>query len=228
MRLAYITAPIGFITAAAGLGMMYVAKTHAAAPPVALDSTEWKLAPAEPRHAVTPEMWKKANGAIGMTAPDFTATDTGGQVQTLDDLTKNGPLFMYFVLDGCPCSIEAEPHYEHLSEQFHGSVKFLVISSAKESDARKWKSEFGVPYPVVSQSNLELMHLYGVTNSVYCLLIGRDKKIVKMWPGYSASMLDEANAILAKTTGEKLQPFDVKLAPKIMTSGCPFPQAKKS
>jgi len=224
MRLAYITAPIGLLIGGFGVALMMAAKSESAPAPTETVSNEWKLAPMEPRHPVTPEMWKKADGAKGMLAPTFSETDTDGNVQSLDDLTKDGPLFMYFVLDGCPCSIEAEPHYERLSKGFRSKVNFLVVSSAKPEQAKKWKSEFAVPYPVLSQPDLRLMHEYGVTNSVYCLLIGQDKKIIKMWPGYSATMLQEANALLAKSTGEKLSVFDSKLAPKIMTSGCPFPK----
>src|SRR6476659_47865 len=105
MRLIYITAPLGLLFACAGGALIYAAKTT---PPIS--SNEYKVL-AQPRHPVTQHMWKQANGAKGEFAPDFTVTDIDGNKESLETLTQNGPLFIYFVLDGCPCSIEAEPHY---------------------------------------------------------------------------------------------------------------------
>ena len=185
-------------------------------------SDEWRLVPTQPRHPVTAAMWKQAHTAQGMLAPDFTVIDTDGTQRSLDDLTKSGPLFIYFVLDGCPCSLEAEPHYEDLAMQFHGAVSFLAVTNSDEQSATKWKREFAVPFPVVAQPQLELMNKFAVQRAVYCLLIGKDKKIISMWPGYSASMLQAVNKEMANATGLPVKPFDSKLAPEIMTSGCAF------
>jgi hypothetical protein len=66
--------------------------------------------------------------------------------------------------------------------------------------------------------------LYGVSRSVWCLLIGEDGKIIKMWPGYSADMLGDVNKEMAAAAHQPVKPFDPKYAPKIMTSGCEFPR----
>lgn len=215
MRLAYVTIPLSLVFAGAGLALMVAAKRPA---PV---SNEWKVL-AQPRHPVTPEMWKHADEARGVDAPSFQLFSTDGSSLSLKDLTKNGPVFIYFVLQGCPCSIEAEPHFEALEQQFHGKVSFLAVTNAGAEDAKKWKTEFAVPYSVASQPKLDLMHLYGVSRSVYSLLIGQDGKIIRMWPGYSASMLQELNKEMAQAVGRQPKKFDPKLAPEIMTSGCEF------
>jgi peroxiredoxin len=221
MRLIYITVPVGILFAAAGGALIYAAKTSA---PI---SDEYKVL-AQPRHPVTPEMWKQADSAKGVAAPEFQITDTDGTVRTLDDLTKDRPLFLYFVLEGCPCSIEAEPHYERLSQQFQGGINFLAVTNAKPDVAKKWKSEFAVPFPVVSQPGLELMNKFGVERAVYCLLIDKGGKIVSMWPGYSASMLQEVNQEMAAALHQTPRKFDSKEAPEIMTSGCAFVPGRKS
>lgn len=184
-------------------------------------SNEWNVL-AQPRHPVTPLMWKNADAARGVEAPEFQVIDTEGHPQSLGELTRKGPVFIYFVLQGCPCSIEAEPHFERLEQRFHGKINFLAVTNASEDDAKAWKSQFAVPYTVVSQPKLDLMHLYGVTRSVYSLLIGQDGRIIRMWPGYGASMLQELNKEMAEAVHQRPSKFDPKMAPEIMTSGCEF------
>lgn len=217
MKAIYVTLPLGLLLATAGGALMMAAKAPGA-------STEWKLT-AQPRHPVTPEMWKQADAAKGFLAPAFDARDTDGNSVTLASLTKSGPLFLYFALTDCPCTIEAQPHYERLSKLYRGKVSFLAVTNADLAAARAWKSEFSVPYPVVSSPDLELMRLYGVSRSVYGLLIGKDGKILRMWPGYSAAMLQDLNQEMADALHEPAAKFDSTLAPTIMTSGCKFPKA---
>lgn len=213
MRIAYVTVPLALLFATAGGALMIASRN-----PV---SNEWNVL-SQPRHPVTPLMWKNADASRGVAAPEFQVSDLDGRSQSLSELNKSGPVFMYFVLQGCPCSIEAEPHFESLEQRFHGKVQFLAVTNANLSDAKAWKSEFAVPYTVVSQPKLDLMHLYGVTRSVYSLLIGPDGKIIRMWPGYSASMLQDLNKEMAEATHQPAAKFDPKMAPEIMTSGCEF------
>jgi peroxiredoxin len=215
MRLAYITVPLGLAFACAGGALMMAAKR-------ATPASDNISVVAQPRHPVTPEMWKQADGAKGMLAPDFKVTDTDGKAHSLADLTKDRPLFLYFVLDGCPCSIESQPHYERLHLRFRDKVNFLAVTSASLQIAKKWKSEFAVPYPAASDTKLETMKVYGVERSVYCLLIGEDQKIIKMWPGYSASMLQDVNKEIATAVGEQPKEFPPLTAPELITSGCEF------
>src|SRR5690242_4630287 len=100
MRLPFITVSVGLFFAAAGGALMYAARPK----PIPTSSDEYKVL-AQPRHPVTPEMWQQADAAKGNLAPNFTVTDTDGKSHNLSELTKDGPLFLYFVLDGCPCSI---------------------------------------------------------------------------------------------------------------------------
>lgn len=215
MKAAYLSVPIGLLLAAAGITLMAAAKRA----PVA--TNEWKLTPA-PRHPVTPEMWKKADGATGLKAPTFDGVDVDGKPVSIDKLTKSGPVFLYFVLQDCPCSIEAQPHYERLEQRYRGKVSFVAVTNAEAAAAKSWKSDFSVPYTVVSSPDLKLMDLYGVERSVYGMLIGKDGKILRLWPGYSGPMLAELNKEMAGAIGAKPQLFDTSTAPTLITSGCEF------
>jgi peroxiredoxin len=177
---------------------------------------------AQPRHPVTAEMWKEAGAAKGVKAPEFLANDSDGSPIDLSMLTKRGPVFLYFVQDGCPCSIEAQPHFERLFRRYRDTIGFVAVSDADLDRARKWKSEFSVPYSVIPMPGKEVMQLFSVKRSVYSMLIGRGQKILRMWPGYSAEMLKEANQEMAQAVGKNAEIFDPKLAPVEMTSGCEF------
>ena len=220
MKPAYITVPLGLLLALSGAVLFLLAKRQEA-PGTLIASTEWGVL-AQPRHPVTPEMWKEANSARGVLAPAFAANDSDGTMVDLAAMAREHPIFLYFVQDGCPCSIEAQPHFERLYQRFRGKVFFVAVSDADPAGAKKWKSEFSVPYSVVPMPSQEVMHLFSVKRSVYSLLIGKGQAIIRMWPGYSADMLKSLNQEMAQAVGEKAKDFDPKLAPIEMTSGCAF------
>lgn len=220
MKLAYVTVPLGLALTVAGVVLLMLAKRQEQ-PGKLISSTEWGVL-AQPRHPVTPEMWKEAGAASGVTAPEFVAPDSEGKSVDLAKLAAAGPVFLYFVQDGCPCSIEAQPHFERLYQRYKGEIAFVAVSDADAPHAKKWKSEFSVPYSVVPMPKQDVMHLYSVKRSVYSLLIGKGQKIIKMWPGYSADMLRSLNEEMAAAIGRKAEDFDPKLAPIEMTSGCAF------
>jgi hypothetical protein len=47
-------------------------------------------------------------------------------------------------------------------------------------------------------------------------------RLEKLWPGYSAAMLEDAVARLARLTGFVATPIDTSGAPAEMTTGCPY------
>lgn len=175
-----------------------------------------------PRHPVTPEMWEDAKLRTDTPAPNFEVTDTTGKTHTLASLTGEKPLLLYFILDGCPCSIDSEPLFQRLYLHHEGRANFLGVTNGSEEIAKMWVKDWISPYPVAANPSLDVMNTYKVERSVYCLLIDKDGEIVKMWPGYSAEMMVEASKLISDLTGEKTAPFDPLYAPKEMTSGCSF------
>jgi peroxiredoxin len=175
----------------------------------------------QPRHPVTNEMATsvlKLNRKVGrfFKLPDTTGTPVpiGGQGPK--------PQFLFFVKKGCPCSFEAEPIIQDLYRHFGGKVEFIAVTDAGFADAKLWKSDLKVPYPVVSNPKLEVMESYEAPGSVYSTLLDANGLIVKRWAGYSQDYLREMNEEMSRLLGEKVMPFDAKYAPKAKTSGCAF------
>ena len=176
----------------------------------------------QPRHPVTPEMTVKTDAVAKKVAPAFTVKDVVGKEVTLASPAAERPQFVYFVMDGCPCSFDAEPLFHDLSKQFEGEVDFVSITDAKPEKGKKWFTQMLVPYPVIADPELELINAYKATNSVFSVLIDKNGHIDKMWPGYSVDILKEMNSRMAKLAGVEEKQFDTKYAPIKKTSGCAF------
>lgn len=176
----------------------------------------------EPRHLVTPEMTKFTDGRALKVAAAFERTDPFGKKVRTADTTSGRPQFVYFIKDGCPCSVEVEPLFHDLSKRFGDKIDFIGVINRKDDIARRWHTEMFMPYTVVADPSLEIIKAYGATNSAFSALVSRGGKIVKMWPGYSIGLIKDMNATMASETGQKATTIDTKWAPKKAASGCRF------
>jgi peroxiredoxin len=180
------------------------------------------IIPAQPRHPVTTAMTSETASMSRKVAPAFSVKDVSGKTVSIGSPNADRPQFVYFVLDGCPCSFDAEPIFQDLSQQFKGQVDFVTVTDGDAKKAKQWWMQMSVPYSVISDPKLDLMKAYGATNALFSALISRDGHIVKMWPGYSIDILHEMNRLMAKEAGIPEKPFDTKYAPKDRSSGCAY------
>jgi peroxiredoxin len=216
VRLAYVTVPVGTLFAAGGIWMMVVA-SHAN--PMASSPS----ADIEPIHPVTAEMSRETAAWKAKRAPDFNLTDGAGKPWSLTTLTQSKPLFLYFIIDGCPCSEGAEPHFQRLYERYKGEANFAGIIGSDKKAAAAWATKHHTPYPVLADPSLKTIHAFDAKHSVYNLLVDADGTINSFWPGYSQDMLKDINAHIADACHIPVQPFDTLDAPLKMTSGCFYP-----
>ncbi len=173
------------------------------------------------RHIVTRTMEEESAARTRKPAPVFGLASYDGKPVHLGG-ARERPTFVYFVKEGCPCSFDANPFYKDLAKAMAGDVEFVAVTDADAEGARRWSTELGVPYPVVSDPKAEVMKAYNAKSSVYSALIDREGRIVKVWPGYSQALLKEMNRLLAKEAGRKEAPFDVHFAPVEKAAGCAF------
>lgn len=186
----------------------------------------------QPRHPVTDEMAagvQKLNRKVGKF---YKLPDTSGKPVLIGGQGPK-PQFLYFIKKGCPCSFEAEPILQGLYRHFGGKVDFIAVTDANFADANKWvadlkEAKHEIPYPVVSDTKLEVMESYQAPASVYSTLLDQSGLIVKRWAGYSQDYLKEMNDEMSKLIGEPATPFDSTYAPKKRTSGCSFEGYKET
>ena len=214
MRAIFLTVPAGLALGCAGLAFVVAANRNHG------EDISGFVAPA--RHLVTARMSRETEAAAFRTVPTFSVTDSEGRAVTIGAKDAKRPQFVYFILDGCPCSFDAEPLFHKMSHQFAGAVDFISVTDATRAKAHDWSVQLLVNYPVVPDPQKRIIHAFGARSSVYSALVSRDGHIVKMWPGYSAGLLQEMNAALAKEAGIPERPFDPEYAPKVKATGCAF------
>lgn len=176
----------------------------------------------QPKHPVTAKMTEEAKHMDLKTAPAFVRKTVAGPELHLSGGNLARPQFVLFILDGCPCSIDAQPIFNGFAKHWKGKVDFIGVIDSEGRKAQEWVADYKPAFPVMIDSKKEIIHAYEAKQSVYSALIATDGKVVKLWPGYSIDMMKEMNDLIAKELGVEGMPFDTQYAPKIKTSGCEF------
>lgn len=174
------------------------------------------------RHPVTEEMNKDADNRADKVAPDFTLPDTEGKMVSLSQLLKSAPVVLVMTKDGCPCSIEVQPHMNKIAKAFGDSIQFVGVMDADQKIAEDFFADFQMVYPLLSSPDAKFFEKYNAEQSVYTFFIRQDGTIRKVWPGYSKSSLQELISMITDETGKTVEPMVFDHAPTEMTSGCYF------
>lgn len=175
-----------------------------------------------PRHPITTEMAKDAEARPGQPAPEIRLPDADGNEQTLTKFLETGPVLLVMVKDGCPCNLESQEFFNQISRNYVGKATVVGVMDADKLVASKYRDDLNVPFPILTETTGATFKTYRAEQSVYTFLIGKDGILKKVWPGYSAAMLIEANELLASESGVPSKELDVTRAAKEMTSGCYF------
>jgi thioredoxin-dependent peroxiredoxin len=175
-----------------------------------------------PRHPVTKEMIVKAEDFVGHEVPVFELPDTDGKLVKSSEMIGHKPAVLVMTKDGCPCSIESQGFWTNLAMYYGDSVQFFGIIDVDSAGGRKFKTDFSVPYPILSSETEKVFRSFGAKQSVYTYVVGADGIVKKTWPGYNLASLKELNKLLSEMTGKEALPTDWDMAPETMTSGCFF------
>ena len=213
-----LTIPIGCLLACLG-GLMWVQARARSEMPYYSSADGIS---SQPRHLVTAQMIAETDAKRNALEPSLETKDVTGALVELASHDATRPQFVYFVLDGCPCSYDAEPLFHDLFKQFKGAIDFVSVTNATLEKAKHWRSDLSVPYPVISDADETIIHKYGAVASTYSILIAKDGHIAKMWPGYSKGLLLEMNSLMTRLAGVPEKPFDTKYAPTVKATGCAF------
>jgi hypothetical protein len=88
-------------------------------------------------HKVTPEMLATTTGMTEQVAPAFRAEGSDGKDYSLAEMSRDGPMALLFIKDGCPCSVAAGPFYNRLHEAYGHACG----SSASSTETLGWRGD---------------------------------------------------------------------------------------
>lgn len=175
-----------------------------------------------PRHPVTKEMEVVAESFVGKEGPQFELTDSDGELRKSTEFIGKTPSVLVMTKEGCPCSIESQPFWTSMSLYYGPLVQFFGVIDVDSAGGKKFKTDFGLPYPMLSSTDETVFRAFGAKQSVYIYLFDHEGVIRKVWPGYNKAMLVELNGLLSEMTGKEAEPNDYAMVPEEMTSGCYF------
>lgn len=173
------------------------------------------------RHYVSKRMISATERMATQPAPPFVLKDLEGVPHSLGDMVRDAPILVYFINRECPCSVDAEPMFNAFASTYK-QAKVVGVIDCEGKPAQKWAQENQSNHLILVDPSNKTMADYKAESSVYTALITQSGKIVKMWPGYSQTMMDEVSAAIADLIGAPVAKLDRKLAPQEMAAGCAF------
>lgn len=174
------------------------------------------------RHDVTEEMQKAADALERTPMPSINEVDHEAHPVLSGDFKSGIPTVLVFVKNECPCSLEAQPFFNRMAKAFGGDVQFMAAIDADSRDAAAYAEFTVTPYRVLADQDMSTIKAMGAQASASVALIDGNGQVVKVWAGYSASILRQINFLagtLAKTGPVE---FDQAGAPEQLTAGCAY------
>jgi peroxiredoxin Q/BCP len=145
----------------------------------------------------------------GKKAPSFQFTEAG-LTYSLESLKQPCLLYFYPKDDTPGCTKEACVIRDRWTEFANAGLKVIGVSKDDESSHVKFRKKYGLPFPLIADTQLELANVYGVygekkfMGKIYdgihrtSFLIGTDGLILKTY--YKVKPDDHAGEVLADFT----------------------------
>lgn len=130
---------------------------------------------------------------IGASAPDFSLTDTNGNMVSLSAFSGKVIILDFFASWCPPCRNEI-PDFIEL-EKAYGDKGFAMIGVAlvNAGEAKEFAGKMGINYPVLVD-NGKVSEIYGPIRSIpTTFIIDKNGKIARMYIGYRAKAVFEAD-----------------------------------
>lgn len=154
--------------------------------------------------------------------PSFMLVDQDSNQFGTPSLKGGKPSVLYFIKDGCPCSIEAQPLFNLIASGFGGDANFFGVIDADPKAAQAYAQANAVVYPIICDPQKGLPKSFKIVSSASFALVDGRGMIVKVWAGYNRDALRQLNFLLGTLTQTGPREFDDSAAPKDMTAGCAY------
>jgi peroxiredoxin len=213
-------ASVGFALAIAGIGGSPAAgPSHSAG---ALKASGLPPIDSSDRHYVTLDQLAETSCAARRSMADLQAVAHDRGAVSFAELSGSQPVVLVFVKHGCPCSVEFQPVFNRLSRAFDGRVQVVGVIDGTVEVARMYALTNDVPYSILADAERAIIGRLEVKNAAYVALLAADGTVHSIWPGCSASMLQDLCRKVAALSGRSIDPIEFPEMPAPLTTGCPF------
>lgn len=156
----------------------------------------------------------------GETAPTFKATSEQGNTLDIAELTKQGPVFIYFISTTCPVTEEATPYLKKIADAVEPlGGKFIGVVNKGTEETIKWKNIHSIKFDLIPDEQYKIINEYGVKAAPAIAIIGKGGKLIKLFTGYSESIMTEAIQIFASENSKEPPKVDLSGSPKKLQFG---------
>ncbi len=143
-----------------------------------------------------------AAGIEGTAAADFTLKTVTGNRVTLQQYLDEGPVLLDFWATWCqPCK-QAMPHLKAIHEDYKDQgftlLAISVDNTRSVSKVRPYAASQGWDFPVLLDTDMEVLKRYRGNNVPHTVLVGEDGKVKKVWIGYHPGEEDEIRAAVVE------------------------------
>ncbi len=138
----------------------------------------------------------------GQPAPLFELRDAAGELYSLADALKKGPVVVAFFKISCPVCQFTFPFLERLYKTYKDStVTFWGVSQDSALDTKEFCEEYGVTFTVLlDDDDYTVSNRYGLTNVPTFFLIAQDGTATVSSVGFHKGKLEKIDAVLADHT----------------------------
>ncbi len=164
--------------------------------------------------------FQKPELKVGEKAPAFSTVDASGKSHTVASLTKSKPVILYFNKDGCPVNKKALPYMQKIAQTYGAGANIVGVYNGDAKRAKEWTTKFKLTFPMLADPEYKIIDSYRIPYSPFVVVIGKDGKIAKIFPGASPTDLPQINQLAATNAGKKAITMDFKNAPE--GGGCSY------
>ena len=156
---------------------------------------------------------------IGKEAPAFEAKDQTGKAHSLKSLTEKGPVFLVFWKTRCPHNKAASTVINNIAKAYDGKANIVGVLNNNEDASVKWREQFSVPYAFLADPEESIIGSYKLKKSIVTLMVDKDGKVSKVFPGYGEQEMAQLNQAVAESLKVETKEVDLSMAPKNLTYG---------